>query len=51
MRDPKRIKRVCLLLAEVWSHFPQQRLGQFLLNFVYGSYGKDHHIYNKEEWE
>jgi len=30
---------------------PQQRLGQLLLNFVFGSYGKDHHIYNKEDDE
>jgi len=51
MREPERIKRVCLLLEEVWSHMPQQRLGQFLLNFVFGSYGRDHHIYNKEDDE
>ncbi|KKN12082.1 hypothetical protein LCGC14_1020050 [marine sediment metagenome] len=51
MRDPKRIKRVCRLLEEVWSHFPQQRLRQMLLNFVFGSYGRDHHIYNKEDDE
>ncbi len=51
MRDPKRIKRVCRLLEEVWSHFPQQRMGQLLLNFVFGSYGRDHHIYNKEDDE
>ncbi len=51
MRDPKRIKRVCRLLEEVWSHFPQQRLGQLLLNFVFGSYGRDHHIFNKEDTE
>ena len=51
MRDPKRIKKVCRLLEEVWSHFPQQRLGQLLLNTVFGSYGRDHHIYNKEDDE
>lgn len=51
MREPERIKRVCLLLEEVWCHFPQQRLGQLLLNFVFGSYGMDHHIYNKEDDE
>lgn len=51
MRDLKRIKRLCRLLEEVWSHFPQQRLGQLLLNFVFGSYGRDHHIYNKEDDE
>jgi len=51
MRDPKRIKMICRLLEEVWSHFPQQRLGQLLSNFVFGSYGRDHHIYNKEDDE
>lgn len=51
MRNPERIERVCLLLKEVWSHFPQQRLGQLLLNFVFGSYGRDVHIYHKEDDE
>ncbi|HEC39334.1 MAG TPA: hypothetical protein ENI29_13930 [bacterium] len=39
------------MLEEVWSHMPQQRLGQLLLNFVFGIYGRDNHIYNKEDNE
>ena len=36
MRDPKRIKRICKLLEKAWSKQPDQRLGQFLSNFVFG---------------
>jgi len=36
MRDPKRIKRICKLLEEKWLTVPDQRLGQFLLNYVFG---------------
>ena len=36
MRDPKRIKRICKLLERNWSKVPDQRLGQFLTNFIYG---------------
>lgn len=49
MRDPNRIKKICQLLERAWCHFPDQRLGQFLLNYVYGSNGKDLHIYLKED--
>ena len=38
MRDPKRIKRICRLLEKNWSKCPDQRLGQFLTNFIYGHY-------------
>lgn len=48
-RDPKRIKRICELLEKAWSEYPEQRLGQFLLNFVFGSLGRDSHIFNKED--
>lgn len=48
-RDPKRIKRVCQLLENAWSRYPDQRLGQFLLNYVFGSIGRDSHIYHKED--
>jgi len=51
MRNPKRIKKVCQLLENAWSRNPDQRLGQFLLNFVFGSFGKDSHIYHKEDDE
>ncbi len=49
MRDPKRIKRVCDLLEMAWSRYPDQRLGQLLLNYVFGSIGRDSHIYHKED--
>jgi len=39
MRDPKRIKRICRLLEKKWAEAPDQRLGQFLSNFVFG-----HHV-------
>ncbi len=48
-RDPKRIKKVCELLENAWSRCPDQRLGQFLLNYVFGSIGRDSHIYHKED--
>lgn len=35
MRNPKRIKRICKLLEESWLLLPDQRLGQFLSNYVY----------------
>ncbi len=48
-RDPKRIKKICQLLEIAWSRYPDQRLGQFLLNYVFGSIGRDSHIYHKED--
>jgi len=36
MRDPKRIERICRLLAQKWHKVPDQRLGQFLENYVFG---------------
>ena len=50
-RDPKRIKSICQLLENAWNLCPDQRLGQFLLNFVFGSLGRDSHIYHKEDIE
>ena len=35
MRDPNRIGRICKLLEEKWSQVPDQRLGQFMRNFVF----------------
>jgi len=35
MRDPKRIKRICKLIEKKWSLVPDQRLGQFLENYVF----------------
>ncbi len=51
MRDPKRIKIICQLLENVWNHYPELRLGQLLINFVFGSQGRDSHIYFKEDDE
>jgi len=48
-RDPKRIKKICQLLENAWSRCPDQRLGQFLLNYIFGSIGRDSHIFNKED--
>ena len=36
MRDLKRIKRICKLLEEKWKVVPDQRLGQFLQNYILG---------------
>ena len=43
MRDFKRIKRICQVLEKKWSKVPDQRLGQFLENYVCG-----HHIGRSE---
>jgi len=51
MRDPTRIKSMCRLLEQAWSYFPEERMGQFLLNTVFGSLGRDSHIYHKEDNE
>jgi len=36
MRNKKRIKRICRLLEKKWSEVPDQRLGQLLINYVFG---------------
>ena len=36
MRDPKRINRICKLLVGKWEKVPDQRLGQFLQNYIFG---------------
>lgn len=36
MRDPKRIKRICKLIEKRWLNVSDQRLGQFLANYVFG---------------
>jgi uncharacterized protein YihD (DUF1040 family) len=42
-RDPKRIPEVLDALKKIWKKYPDQRLGQLLLNFAFleGSKGKD----------
>lgn len=34
MRDPKRIERIISLLKQLWEAYPDQRLGQLLINVV-----------------
>ena len=34
MRDPKRIPKILNELKEIWSSFPDLRLGQLLLNVL-----------------
>ena len=35
MRDPERIPRILGLVEELWRHYPDQRLGQLLENYVF----------------
>lgn len=49
MRDPARIKRICELLEKAWSNYPDQRFGQFLINYVYGSFKGDFKVYPIED--
>lgn len=51
MRDYNRIKRICQLLEKTWPYYPDLRLGQLLLNFVFGSPNRDSHIYFREDNE
>lgn len=39
MREPERIDRICDLLKEKWKKYPDLRLGQFLMNYVFGNKG------------
>ena len=34
MRDPKRIRKFCSQLAEVWEVFPDWRFGQLMSNML-----------------
>lgn len=38
MRPKERIERICSLLKEKWEEMPDQRLGQFLINYVFGRF-------------
>ena len=41
MRDPKRIKKFCDELADIWETYcPDWRFGQFIVN-VFGTFDKD----------
>ena len=47
MKDKKRIRRICKLLEKEWSKVPNQRLGQFLSNYVFG---RDIDIFYAEDY-
>lgn len=50
MRDPERIDRICDLLKEVWKKRPDERLGQLLLNYIFGKNAPhDAYIFHKED--
>ena len=36
MRDSNRIVEICKLLEDAWKKEPEQRLGQFLINHIFG---------------
>ena len=50
MRDINRIYEICDELKEIWSHYPDLRLGQLLLNVVRDPalyYIEDHELMQK----
>ncbi|MFW9970956.1 MAG: hypothetical protein ACFFDF_12230 [Candidatus Odinarchaeota archaeon] len=49
MRDPARIKRICELLEKAWINKPDQRFGQFLINFVYDRFENDKKVFYTED--
>ena len=49
MRDPKRIKRILNLIETLWTHTPDQRLGQLLYN--YADFRGDIHHYEDDDTE
>ncbi len=55
MREIERIDRICKLLKEKWKKVPDQRLGQFLINHIFGSNPHhpryDSYIFFKEDDE
>ena len=42
MREFERIERICKVLKKQWETQPDQRLGQFLMNYVFGNKGGTH---------
>lgn len=35
MRDPTRVPKVLIEIGKIWSHYPDLRLGQLLINSIY----------------
>jgi len=48
MRDPKRIRKFCNRLAEIWECCPDLRFGQFI-TIVFDKMGKDPFYIEDEE--
>lgn len=48
MRDPKRIRKFCNRLAEIWECCPDLRFGQ-LITIVFNTMGKDPFYIEDEE--
>jgi len=46
MKDPERIHKVCAMLEKLWCKYPDLRLGQFLIGYVFGSEDK---VYYQED--
>ncbi len=55
MREIERIDRICELLKEKWIKVPDQRLDQFLINYIFGANPQhphyDNYIFFKEDDE
>ena len=50
MRELARIDRICELLKKKWKEKPDQRLGQFLTNYVFGrGYKTTAHIFFQQD--
>jgi len=52
MREFERIERICDKLKEEWKKCPDQRLGQFLINYIFGrtsDYRLTRHIFYQED--
>lgn len=51
MRDPKRIHRTALAIANVWADLPDWRFGQLIYNFKTAMEREGHDIFYMEEDE
>lgn len=51
VRDPKRIDDICEQLRIAWHEYPDERLGQFLMNaaWFYGINDDKHTFFNIED--
>jgi len=48
-KDEKRIKRICEELERLWKRYPDQRLGQLLLNYVFPPGKKTDYFYTEDD--